>query len=148
MKRLSQWLRVIVLLVGATPAWAAIDTYEFDSPQQEQLFRELTEELRCPKCQNNSLHDSDSELAKDLRDLVYAKVRDGASREQVVSFLVERYGPFIHYEPPSSAAAMVVVPVALFLLGALIWVVWWVRRPPSPGDEVAAAERGKGAGDD
>lgn len=137
---LAPLLAFLLALAFSLPALAAIDSYSFDNAAQEQLFRELVAELRCPKCQNNNLHDSDAELAKDLRDLVYAKVREGASREQVIAYLVERYGPFIHYQPPAPAAAMIVVPVLLFLLLGCGWLWWWLKRP-QPEDEQGAGDK-------
>lgn len=131
MRDLILWLMLALPLTAV----AAIDTYSFDTPAQEALYRELVNELRCPKCQNNSIHDSDAELAQDLRELVYQQVKAGASREQVVAFLVERYGPFIHYQPPASAALMILLPVGLFLLAAVGWLLWWLRRPADTGDE-------------
>ncbi|MBQ1783371.1 MAG: cytochrome c-type biogenesis protein CcmH [Gammaproteobacteria bacterium] len=133
MRRLWLWLMLLLLL--PVVGWAAIDTYSFDDPAQEKLYRELILELRCPKCQNNSIHDSDAELSQDLRQLVYQQVKAGASREQVVAFLVERYGPFIHYQPPASAALMILLPVGLFLLAAVGWLLWWLRRPADAVDE-------------
>ncbi len=128
-------LLLCLMLALPLTAVAAIDTYSFDTPAQEVLYRELVNELRCPKCQNNSIHDSDAELAQDLRELVYQQVKAGASREQVVAFLVERYGPFIHYQPPASAALMILLPVGLFLLAAVGWLLWWLRRPADAVDE-------------
>jgi len=137
---LAPLLALLLALALSLPALAAIDSYSFDNAAQEQLFRELVAELRCPKCQNNNLHDSDAALAKDLRDLVYAKVREGASREQVIAYLVERYGTFIHYQPPAPAAAMIVVPVLLFLLLGCGWLWWWLKRP-QPEDEQGAGDK-------
>ena len=130
-------LAVLLGLCLSLPLMAAIDSYSFANPAEEQLFRELVAELRCPKCQNNNLHDSDAELAKDLRDLVYLKVREGASREQVITFLVERYGPFIHYQPPAPAATMIIVPVLLFLLFGCGWLWWWLKRPQRDDEQDA-----------
>lgn len=122
-------LLLVTLGVNAIP----VDTYTFDTPQQEQLFHELVAELRCPKCQNNSLADSDAELARDLRQLVYEKVRAGESRDAIIDYLVERYGPFIHYQPPESVQLVILVPVLLFMLGAAAWAWWWVKRSGSGG---------------
>lgn len=129
------WLSLMLALLLPLGAAAAIDTHSFDTPAQEALYRELILELRCPKCQNNSIHDSDAELSQDLRELVYQQVKAGASRDQVVAFLVERYGPFIHYQPPVSAALMILLPVGLFLLAAVGWLLWWLRRPADKVDE-------------
>ncbi len=129
------WLALLFWGGFCLPALAAIDSYSFANPAEEQLFRQLVAELRCPKCQNNNLHDSDAELAQDLRDLVYAKVREGESREQIIAYLVERYGPFIHYQPPAPAAVMIILPAVLFLLLGCGWLWWWVKRPQADNEQ-------------
>ena len=73
---------------------------EFSDPAQEKQFKELTEELRCLVCQNQSLADSSAGLAQDLRREVYRMVIDGDSDEEIVKYLVARYGDFILYRPP------------------------------------------------
>lgn len=72
----------------------------FSDPAQEKQFKELTEELRCLVCQNQSLADSSAGLAQDLRREVYRMVIDGDSDEEIVNYLVARYGDFILYRPP------------------------------------------------
>lgn len=67
-------IRLASMLIGvmlSVSAWAAIDTYSFKSVEQEQQYRELTEQLRCPKCQNNSIADSNAIIAADMRQKVY-----------------------------------------------------------------------------
>ena len=73
---------------------------EFESPAQEQRFKNLIEELRCLVCQNQSLSDSNADLAQDLRDEVHEQMNKGLSNDEIVSFLVERYGDFVLYRPP------------------------------------------------
>ena len=73
---------------------------EFSDPAQEKQFKELTEELRCLVCQNQSLADSSAGLAQDLRQEVYSMVIAGNSNEEIVNYLVARYGDFILYRPP------------------------------------------------
>ncbi|MBO1519807.1 cytochrome c-type biogenesis protein [Oceanisphaera pacifica] len=116
---------ILVLLAGLwlTPsAMAAIDVYEFDSPKQEEVFHELTRELRCPKCQNQDIGDSDAELAKDLRDKTYVMLQEGKSKDDVVEYMVARYGNFILYKPPVMASTLIlwVSPVIVIVLGLLM----------------------------
>lgn len=73
--------------------------YIFDSPTQQKQFEHLIEELRCLVCQNESLWDSRAPLAKDLRDEVYKKIKQGESSEAIEDYLVERYGQFILFKP-------------------------------------------------
>jgi cytochrome c-type biogenesis protein CcmH len=83
----------------ATQAYT-LEEFEFQSPAQEAEFKDLIEELRCLVCQNESLAASQAELAQDLREEVYKMMLDGQSRDQIVDFLVERYGDFVLYNPP------------------------------------------------
>lgn len=80
-----------------------IDTYQFDSVTQEQQYRHLTESLRCPKCQNNSIADSNAMIAGDMRLKVYQLLRAGQTPEQVKAYMVARYGNFVSYQPPLTA---------------------------------------------
>lgn len=82
---------------------ADIDVYPFDDPQQEARFRTLIEEFRCPKCQNQTLSDSNAPLAKDLRGIIYEHVQSGKSDQEIAAFLQERYGDFVLYRPPVRA---------------------------------------------
>ena len=100
MKTLIASLLLLAGLFGAGQASATIDVYTFDSDAQEQTFRELTKELRCPKCQNQDIADSNAGLAKDLRDKTYQMVREGKEKQEVVDYMVARYGNFILYDPP------------------------------------------------
>ncbi|GGB45409.1 cystathionine gamma-synthase [Oceanisphaera marina] len=136
---------VLVLLAGLwfTPAMAAIGVYEFDSAQQEETFRELTRELRCPKCQNQDIADSDAELAKDLRDKTYDMLQEGKSKQEVIEYMVARYGNFILYKPPFMASTMILWfgPVIVILLGGLIVVLRTRKKPRQTGDQALNAEQ-------
>jgi len=86
---MKRFALLCVLWMSAAFALAnAIDVYEFDSPEQEARFRALTHELRCPKCQNNSIADSNAELAQDLRQKVHQMLQQGRSDEEILSFMV------------------------------------------------------------
>ena len=106
------------LMLFSHNSQAAIESFEFDNAQQEQTFHELTKLLRCPKCQNNNIADSNAELAKDLRNKTYELVTQGQTKEQVIEYMVARFGNFVRYDPP-------VTPVTIFLwLGPLLFVVF------------------------
>lgn len=123
-----------VPLLGASSAQAATSVYDFSSPEQEQTFKELTKELRCPKCQNQDIGDSDAELAKDLRDKSYELLQAGQSKQDVIEYMKARYGNFILYKPPFMASTMILWfgPV-LVILGGLFIVIRRTRR--QPGDK-------------
>jgi len=116
--------RVLSIILFAISCWgfshqsqAAIDTFEFENVKQEQTFHDLTKLLRCPKCQNQNIADSNAELAKDLRNKTYELVKQGKSEEEVVDYMVARFGNFVRYDPP-------VTPATIFLwLGPLLFIV-------------------------
>ncbi|USV58722.1 cytochrome c-type biogenesis protein [Aeromonas encheleia] len=131
MKTLIASLLLLAGLFGAGQARAAIDVYSFDSDAQEQTFRELTKELRCPKCQNQDIADSNAGLAKDLRDKTYQMVREGRDKQEVVDYMVARYGNFILYDPPMMASTLILWlgPLLVIVIGATTVVVRSSRRP-------------------
>ncbi|WP_409423609.1 cytochrome c-type biogenesis protein CcmH [Pseudoalteromonas sp. RW-H-Ap-1] len=100
-------------------AFAQQDRYQFDNNEQAVRFEELTKELRCPKCQNQNIADSDAVVAKDLRDRVLALVKDGKSKDEVIDYMIDRYGYFVHYDPPVTPATLVlwVLPVLIVIIG-------------------------------
>lgn len=79
---------------------ASVNLYEFSNPVDERRFQSLTRELRCPKCQNQNIADSDAPLAQDMRDLTYDMIIDGQADAQIIMFMVDRYGDFVMYNPP------------------------------------------------
>lgn len=107
-------MRVIMFLVMALllmPAYAApVATYDFASEEQEALFNKLSKELRCLVCQNQAISDSNADLAKDLRDEMYGMLQQGMSEEEIVEFMVTRYGDFVLYNPP---------------LKPMTWLLWF-----------------------
>lgn len=72
----------------------------FDTAEQEQRYQDLIEELRCLVCQNQNLADSHADLAQDLREEVHEMILDGKNNEEIIEFLVARYGDFVLYRPP------------------------------------------------
>ena len=98
MKRFIYALGLTLACFGT--AQASIDTYEFSTQAERDRYRTLVEELRCPKCQNQNIADSDAPIAMDMRDEIFKKLEEGQSNEQIVEFLVDRYGDFVRYKPP------------------------------------------------
>ncbi|EMK6579523.1 cytochrome c-type biogenesis protein CcmH [Vibrio parahaemolyticus] len=112
-------LAVFAALTLSLAAHAAIEVYEFDNLEQEQQFKELGHTLRCPKCQNNTISDSNAELAQDLRHKVYEMTKEGKSKEEIVDYMIARYGNFVTYNPPftMSTAILWLGPLAVVLGG-------------------------------
>nr|WP_256670169.1 MULTISPECIES: cytochrome c-type biogenesis protein [Pseudomonas] len=115
-------------LVGMTRA--AIDTYQFKDEAERERFRSLTAELRCPKCQNQNIADSNAPIATDLRREIFRMLEEGKSNAEIVDFLVLRYGDFVLYKPPVDTRTYLLWygPFALLGLGALGLVVLVLRR--------------------
>jgi cytochrome c-type biogenesis protein CcmH len=120
---------MIVAFLFSFNVLAAIDTFQFKDEAQEQQFRQLTEQLRCPKCQNNSIADSNAMIASDMRLKVYELQQQGKTKQQIIDYMVERYGNFVTYEPPMTPATLVlwVLPV-LFILGGAGVIVMRSRK--------------------
>ena len=119
MKRLLLAWILGASLIGM--ANAAIDTYQFKDEAERARFRSLTEELRCPKCQNQNIADSNAPIATDLRREIFRMLEEGQSNAQIVDFLVLRYGDFVLYKPPVNARTYLLWygPLALLGLGVL-----------------------------
>jgi len=98
----------------------AVDIYTFSSEQENQRFLNLTKELRCLVCQNQSLADSDAVLANDLRNKIYALIQAKKSDEEIRAFLVSRYGEFILFSPPLKRATLLLWSFPAILLGILV----------------------------
>ena len=107
-----------LLLLSAT-ASAVIETYEFSDPELEQRYRQLSTELRCPKCQNQNIADSNAPISQDLRKLLHQQLEAGADDEEILDYMVARYGEFVRYRPRFSGATAVLwlAPVVLLLVG-------------------------------
>lgn len=137
-------LRVLMLaaLFWLPVAQAAIDVYDFDDPEQEVVFRELLKELRCPKCQNQDIADSNAELAKDLREKTYQMLQDGNSKDEVIDYMVARYGNFILYKPPFMASTLILwaSPVLVLLIGAVVVLLRTRKKTAAPADEALSEE--------
>lgn len=118
-----------VILISTQPALANNSTYTFASEAEEQQFRELINELRCPKCQNQTIAESDAPLALDLRERVYQMTREGHTRSEIIDFMRTRYGDFVHYKPPFNASTVILwAGPGLVLLIGIATIIGITRR--------------------
>lgn len=123
--------RLILMLLFCWPlALPAVqDIYQFGSVTDEQRFRELLVQLRCPKCQNQAISDSDAPIAQDMRQQVAEMIRAGRSDEEIVDYFVQRYGDFVSYHPPLTPQTMILWLAPLMAMaGGLLLVVLQIRR--------------------
>ena len=102
------WLFLTALLFSSV-AFSAIDALNFSSPQQESDYHQLTQSLRCPQCQNNNIADSNATIAVDMRGKVFELLQEGKSKNDVVDYMVARYGNFVTYDPPMTASTLLLV---------------------------------------
>lgn len=125
-------LTVSALLVWLLPltAVAQVDITEipFEDPLEESEARDLMREIRCLVCQNQSIEDSDADLAKDLRILVRERLRAGDSDDQVKAYLVARYGDWVLMEPPVRAGTLILWGSPILFLGAALLILIARRR--------------------
>lgn len=131
------WLFLTALLFSSV-AFSAIDALNFSSPQQESDYHQLTQSLRCPQCQNNNIADSNATIAVDMRGKVFELLQEGKSKNDVVDYMVARYGDFVTYDPPITASTLVlwIAPLLLVLLG----VVFLLRRKPKTQSAVKSQD--------
>lgn len=131
----TRWLSAGLLgLTLSLGAHGAIDTYEFHDEGVRNRYRTLTEELRCPKCQNQNIADSDAPIAKDLRNEIHRMLGEGKSDDEIVDFLVARYGDFVRYKPPVNQRTWLLWYGPWLLLGGGLGVLGLIvlrRRRPS-----------------
>ena len=144
-----RFLLGLLMLVISGSALATIDVMQFKDEAQEQQFRQLTEQLRCPKCQNNSIADSNSMIATDLRQKVYELMQEGKSQKEIVDYMVARYGNFVTYDPPLTPLTVLlwVMPVVAIGLGG--WIIFArtrrrvrVKQEEFPDDVIPDGKRG------
>jgi cytochrome c-type biogenesis protein CcmH len=134
----------LLCLVLALPAFAVIETYEFSDPELEKRYHALSQELRCPKCQNQNIADSNAPIAQDLRRLLYQQLESGASDKEILDYMVARYGEFVRYRPAFDRATAVLwfAPVILLLLAA-VTVFMVLRRRGSESHAALDADEQK-----
>lgn len=119
---------------------AAVDVYEFETAEQEQRFRQLSNNFRCPMCQNANLTSSPGGVAEDLRREIYRMIMEGRSDEQIEQFMLERYGDFILYRPRLTLQTVLLwFGPLLFLLGGA-WVALNIARRSGASTSPQAAQ--------
>ncbi|MEE9492599.1 MAG: cytochrome c-type biogenesis protein [Gammaproteobacteria bacterium] len=134
MKYFSGRLALLICLLAVLPLAHAvkIEFHDFKDRKQEQLYLQLIADLRCVKCQNQNLAESNAELAKDMRDKTYAMIIDGGSRADVVKYMTDRYGDFVLYKPPFQFNTLLLwigPPVFLFLSLYLLFRLIRKQKP-------------------
>jgi cytochrome c-type biogenesis protein CcmH len=142
-----RWLRLLVILLLLIPATHAVAVQPDEilkDPAQEARARELSKQLRCMVCQNQSIDDSDAPLARDLRILVRERLQAGDSNQQVLDFLVQRYGEFVLLRPRLQwrTALLWLAPPLLLIGGGLVLFLVARRRGAAAPPDTAVPQGG------
>lgn len=132
---------LLMALALAAPAGAVQPDEMLDDPVLEERARDISANLRCLVCQNESIDDSNAELARDLRILVRERLKAGDSDEEVVSYIVDRYGDYVLLKPPFKPTTYVLWfgPAVLALLAVAAGVAYYRRRAHEAGSAEVAA---------
>ena len=145
------WRSLVLVCLLPLIAHAVVETYEFSTETERERYLDFTRELRCPKCQNQNLADSNAPIAADLRHELYRLLEEGKSDEEIVDFMVSRYGEYVLYRPAISARTVLLwsMPAILIALAALLlWRVHAAGRAAGgvtrdPAAALSEAEREK-----
>ncbi len=128
-KFILKLITLVLLSYSLMVVAAPIETFKFDSPKTEKVFHKLSEELRCLVCQNQNIAESNADLAKDLRLEIYTMLSNGKSEDEVIGFMVDRYGDYVLYRPPVKPLTWMLWfgPAIVFVI-SLIFVVRFLKR--------------------
>ena len=137
-------LIAVVFLSFAFPVIAVqIEFHTFESPQRERLYLDLIAELRCVKCQNQNLAESNAELARDMREKTYEMIVEGKSRGDVVNYMTARYGDFVLYKPPFKSKTLLlwIGPPILLLLSIFLLLKVIRKQNTQETEDLSDADR-------
>ena len=130
------------LIIWSSQSLAVIETYQFSSPDLQLRYQALSQELRCPKCQNQNIADSNAPISRDLRAIVHEQLEAGATDEDIIDFLVDRYGEFVRYRPGIDSNTLWLWSAPIILLIMAVAVVATQIRKDRDGQTISSnAER-------
>ena len=130
MKYIAAIIFSVLLLVGHDANASSVDTYSFSKPEYQIRFQDMAKILRCPKCQNQNLADSNSIISQDLRRQLHRLIEEGRSDEQIIEYMVMRYGDYVLYKPKFDKVTyfLWLGPFGFAALGLLILIIVVVRQ--------------------
>lgn len=142
-RRMSLLLCLLLLSGLAGAALAAIEVHRFDNSVTQQRYQDLVDNLRCPKCQNQAIGDSDSPIAGDMRERVVALLKDGRSDREIQDYMIRRFGDYVLYNPRLSGRTWLLwgLPAGLVVLGAVVISLIVRARRRTASQALSTAER-------
>ncbi|WP_286829110.1 MULTISPECIES: cytochrome c-type biogenesis protein [Kordiimonas] len=139
MRALTAILLTIALTVAALAV--AVDEKPLEDPAKEAMARELMKELRCVVCQNQSIEDSNADIARDLRQIVRERIAMGDTPDNVKAYLVDRYGDYVLLEPPLKPTTYFLWGSPFIFLGFVVYMVLRSRKKPVAPVPLSAEEQ-------
>lgn len=139
---------LLIMLMGMASVNAAVEVHKFDTEQQQQQYKKMIDELRCLVCQNQNLADSNAELALDLRNKVARMIQQGKTDQEIIDYMVARYGDFVLYRPPFKAQTLLLWLGPFIILGVgFVVLISYVRKQKKmpatavPDEEISKARK-------
>ena len=140
LSKILQCICLVLFISSSFLVQARVEVQQFANSQMEADYKQLINELRCLVCQNQNLADSNAELAQDMRKQVSEQLSKGSTKEEIVTYMVERYGDFVMYRPPFKSSTMLLWlgPLVFFLIAAAV-VISFMRSQKN--DKAALTEQ-------
>tara|TARA_R110002126_G_scaffold10245_48_gene46634 strand:- start:967 stop:1443 length:477 start_codon:yes stop_codon:yes gene_type:complete len=138
MSRLSSVLTLLLVILLPFSLAATEEALNFETEAQRQLYLQITAELRCPQCQNQNIADSNAVVSVDMRQKTYEMVMQGSARSEVLDYMINRYGNFVHYQPPLNRYTLLLWLAPVLLLVGLF--VLQLKRRAAQSQELGDAE--------
>lgn len=137
-----RYLMLFTLLLSLS-AQAVVETYSFDTPDQEALYKRLIVELRCLVCQNQNIADSNAELAQDLRRKTHELIMAGKTEQEINAYMVQRYGDFVLYQPPMKPQTLLlwIGPFLILAVGLFVLIRVIRARSRTSADNAISEEQ-------
>lgn len=117
---MKQVICMVAILMLGLSVQATEEALRFENETQRQLYQQLTAELRCPQCQNQNIADSNAVVSVDMRQKTYDMIMQGSNRGDVLEYMINRYGDFVHYQPPLNRYTLLLWLAPLLLLLGLV----------------------------
>ncbi|MTH48006.1 heme lyase NrfEFG subunit NrfF [Escherichia alba] len=132
---MAMGLALLLFFIAGVADAQVVDTWRFDSPQQQEKALLIASQLRCPQCQNQNLLESNAPVAVSMRHQVYTMVAEGKDEAEIVGWMSERYGDFVRYNPPLNGQTLLLWALPCVLLLLVTIVLWRVVARQRRGEE-------------